>query len=206
MVANHTHGDTVETIANQILGCAPRFTLIGFSLGGYIAFEILRQARARVVRLALIDTGARTDTAQQSARRLQRIEMAQSGRFSESLDLQFPLVVHPKHQRNEELRDAYRAMAMECGPEAFVRHLQADLRRPDSRRVLGEIRCPTTIVVGDSDQLTPPALAEEMASGIDNAELVVIPEAGHLSPLEQPAHVTQALTDLLQIAVVSDKV
>ena len=207
MVANHTHGDTVETIANQILECAPpRFTLIGFSLGGYIAFEILRQARARVVRLALIDTGARADTAQQSARRLQRIEMAQSGRFSESLDLQFPLVVHPRHQRNEELRDAYRTMAMECGPEAFVRHLQADLRRPDSRRVLGEIRCPTTIVVGDSDQLTPPALAEEMARGIDNARLVVVPEAGHLSPLEQPAHVTQALTDLLQIAVVSDKV
>jgi pimeloyl-ACP methyl ester carboxylesterase len=131
--------------------------------------------------------------------------MAQSGRFSESLDLQFPLVVHPKHQRNEELRDAYRTMAMECGPETFVRHLQADIRRPDSRRVFGEIRCPTTIVVGDSDQLTPPALAEEMARGIDNARLVVIPEAGHLSPLEQPAHVTRALTDLLQIPVVSEK-
>jgi pimeloyl-ACP methyl ester carboxylesterase len=83
--------------------------------------------------------------------------------------------------------------------------LQADIRRPDSRRVFGEIRCPTTIVVGDSDQLTPPALAEEMARGIDNARLVVIPEAGHLSPLEQPAHVTRALTDLLQIPVVSQK-
>jgi pimeloyl-ACP methyl ester carboxylesterase len=171
----------------------------------WVAFEILRQARARVVRLALIDTGARADTAQQSARRLSRIEMAQSGRFSESLDLQFPLVVHPEHQRNDELRDAYRTMALECGPEAFVRHLQADIRRPDSRRVLREIRCPTTIVVGDSDQLTPPALAEEIARGLDNARLVVIPEAGHLSPLDQPAHVSQALTDLLQIPVVSEK-
>jgi pimeloyl-ACP methyl ester carboxylesterase len=96
-------------------------------------------------------------------------------------------------------------MAMECGPEAFVRHLQADIKRPDSRQVLGEIHCPTTIVVGDSDQLTPPALAEEMARGIDSAQLVVIPEAGHLSPLEQPAHVAQALTDLLQTPVVSEK-
>src|ERR1700694_822030 len=67
MIANHTCGETVETIAHQILRSAPpRFTLVWFSMGGYIAFEILRQAAGRVVRLALIDTGARADTAQQS--------------------------------------------------------------------------------------------------------------------------------------------
>jgi pimeloyl-ACP methyl ester carboxylesterase len=87
MIANHTCGETVGTIARHILKSAPpQFTLVGFSMGGYIAFEILRQAPERVVRLALIDTGARADTAQQSERRRQRIAMAQSGRFSESLD------------------------------------------------------------------------------------------------------------------------
>src|SRR5580700_9580325 len=103
-IANHICGETVETIADQILKFAPpRFTLVGFSMGGYIAFEILRQAHERVVRLGLIDTGARADTAEQSERRMQRIEMAQSGRFSESLDLQFPLVVHPSRQGDEVL-------------------------------------------------------------------------------------------------------
>lgn len=205
MIANHTRGDTVEAIASHILACAPpRFTLVGFSMGGYIAFEILRRARERVIRLALVDTGARADTAQQAERRLQRIEMARSGRFSESLDLQFPLVVHPNRNGDNELQEIYRRMAMECGAGAFVRHLQADMSRPDSRPVLKDIRCPTTVVVGDSDQLTPPALAEEMASGIDGAQLIVIPEAGHLSPLEQPTGVTKALVDLLQISVASE--
>jgi thioesterase domain-containing protein len=82
-------------------------------MGSYIPFEILRQAGERIARIALIDTGARADTAQQSERRLQRIAMAQSGRFSESLDLQFPLVVHPSRQGDEVLRETYRTMAME---------------------------------------------------------------------------------------------
>jgi pimeloyl-ACP methyl ester carboxylesterase len=201
-VANHTCGDTVQAIAEQVLSRAPpQFTLVGFSMGGYIAFEILRQARQRVVRLALIDTGARPDTTQDKERRLRRIEMAQSGRFSESLDLQFPLLVHPNHREDRDLLAAYRTMAIECGPEAFVRHLQADMSRLDSRPLLAEIRCPATVVVGDADQLTPPALSKEIASGIAACRLVTIPEAGHLSPLEQPTRVTRALADLLQIAV-----
>ena len=207
MIANHTSGETVGTIAHHILKSAPpRFTLVGFSMGGYIAFEILRQARERVVRLALIDTGARADTAQQSERRRQRIAMAQSGRFSESLDLQFPLVVHPRRHSDGILRETYRTMAMECGADAFVRHLKVDMARPDSRADLAGIRCPTTVVVGDSDQLTPAELAAEMASGINGARLVIIPESGHLSPLEQPTDVTQALIDLLRIPVGGDDI
>jgi pimeloyl-ACP methyl ester carboxylesterase len=205
MIANHTSGETVGTIAQHILKSAPpRFTLVGFSMGGYVAFEILRQARERVVRLALIDTGARADTSQQSQGRRQRIAMAQSGRFSESLDLQFPLVVHPRRHSDGILRETYRTMAMECGADAFVRHLRVDMARPDSRPDLAGIRCPTTVVVGDSDQLTPAELAEEMASNINGARLLIIPESGHLSPLEQPTHVTQALIDLLRIPVSGD--
>jgi pimeloyl-ACP methyl ester carboxylesterase len=125
--------------------------------------------------------------------------MAQSGRFSESLDLQFPRIVHPDRRDDETLRGLYRSVALECGAEAFVRHLNLDMCRPDSRADLGSIRCPTTVAVGDSDQLTPPALAEEMASGISGARLLVVPRSGHLSPLEQPEAITQGLVDLLKI-------
>jgi len=202
MIANHTQGESVEIIASQILASAPsRFTLVGFSMGGYIAFEILRQARVRVARLALLDTGARADTLEQVERRRERIAMAQSGRFSESLDLQFRLVVHPSRRNDEALLRRYHTMATECGAEAFVRHLNADMSRPDSRADLASIRCPTTVVVGDNDQLTPPALAEEMASSIKGARLVVVPGSGHLSPLERPEAVTQALIALLRSPV-----
>jgi pimeloyl-ACP methyl ester carboxylesterase len=95
-------------------------------------------------------------------------------------------------------------MAFECGADAFVRHLKVDMSRPDSRADLAGIRCPTTVVVGESDQLTPPALAKEIASGIRGARLLIISQSGHLSPLEQPTAVTQGLIDLLRIRVAAD--
>jgi pimeloyl-ACP methyl ester carboxylesterase len=203
MIANHTRGDTVAAIARQILMSAPpRFTLVGFSMGGYVAFEILREAPERVARLALLDTGARADTPQQVERRRERIAMAQTGRFSESLDAQFPLLVRPNRRDDGALLNQYKTMALECGAEAFVRHLHADMSRPDSRADFANIRCPTIIVVGDMDQLTPPILAEEMANGINGARLVVVPTSGHLSPLEQPESVTKALVSLLETPVI----
>jgi pimeloyl-ACP methyl ester carboxylesterase len=198
-IADHTRGESVETIARQILTSAlSRFALVGFSLGGYIAFEILRQAREHVVRLALLDTGARADSPEQIVRRRERIAMVKAGRFSESLDLQFPIVVHPSARRDEGLRRLYHLMATECGAEALVRHLRASISRPESRPDLAGIRCPTIVVVGDNDQLTPRELAEEIATSITGAQLVVVPGSGHLSPLERPEVVTQALVALLE--------
>ena len=108
-IADHTRGESVGAIASQILASGPsRFALVGFSLGGYIAFEILRQASERVARLALLDTGARCDTPKQLERRRERIALVQAGRFSESLDLQFPNVVHPGRRGDEALRRLYR--------------------------------------------------------------------------------------------------
>ncbi len=127
MIADHTRGESVKTIATQIPTSAPsRFALAGFSLGGYIAFEILRQAGERVARLALIDTGARADTPEQVGRRRERIAMVEAGRFSESLDLQFPIVVHPSRRGDEALRRLYHVMATECG---------AENSRPPSERI-----------------------------------------------------------------------
>jgi pimeloyl-ACP methyl ester carboxylesterase len=193
-IANHTRGDTIETIARSILACAPpRFALVGFSMGGYIAFEIMRQAPDRIVRLALLDTSARPDTLAQSQQRAERIAMARTGHFGESLDLQYPIVVHESRQSDDRLRLQYRTMAEEYGADAFVRHLLASSLRIDSRPYLAAIRCPTLVVVGDSDQLTPPDVAEEMTADIKSARLVTVPYCGHLSPLERPEAVSEAL-------------
>ena len=84
-------------------------------------------------------------------------------------------------------------MADETGPEAFVRQQRVIIGRPDSRPSLAAIRCPTLVLVGEGDELTPPALSQEIAAGIPGARLVVVPDSGHLSTLEQPEQVTEAL-------------
>ena len=193
-VADHTRDDTVAGIAGRILaGAPPRFALAGLSMGGYVAFEILRQAPERVARLALLDTSARPDTPEQTRRRLGQIDLAHRGRFGEIADQQFPLLHHPSRHGDTAARELVRLMADETGPEAFIRQQQAIMGRPDSRPGLAAVGCPTLVLVGDADQLTPPAWSEEMAAGIPGARLVVVAGAGHLSPLDQPERVTEAL-------------
>jgi pimeloyl-ACP methyl ester carboxylesterase len=198
-VAEHTRDDNVQAIARRILTSAPpRFALIGLSMGGYVSLEIMRQAPGRVARLALLDTTARPDTPEQSAGRRELIALARSGRFDEIADRLFPKLVAPRRHDDETLRHSVRVMAREVGPEAFERQQSALIGRPDSRPDLAAIRCPTLVLVGDQDALTPPDRAHEMASAISGSRLVVVPDCGHLSTLERPDAVSQALAGLLQ--------
>lgn len=198
MVADHTRDDSMAAIARRILAAAPpRFALAGLSMGGYIALEIVQQAPERVTRLALLDTNARAETPEQTERRRPLIAMAKDGRFAEVPDLQFAVFVHRNRQGDTALRAVVRAMAEETGPEAFLRQQYAIITRQDARASLAAIACPTLVVVGDGDELTPPALAEEIAAGIRGARLVVIPDCGHLSTLERPQAVNAALVEWL---------
>jgi pimeloyl-ACP methyl ester carboxylesterase len=199
IIADHTRDDSVGGIAKRILAIAPpRFALVGLSMGGYIAFEILRQAPARVAKLALLDTSARPDVPEQTLTRRAQIVLAANGRLDEVVSAAFPNSVHPHHRTDDGLRQVFVDMADEVGPEAFVRQQLANIARPDSRPDLGAIECPTLVLVGDKDQLTPPDRAAEIASGIAAARLVIVPESGHSSTLEQPAFVTQALVEFLR--------
>src|SRR5262245_1271943 len=195
-VADHTRDDSMEAIATRILAAAPpRFALAGLSMGGYIALTMLQQAPERVAKLALLDTSARPETPEQTQRRKPQIALAQAGRFAEVPALQFPVFVHRNRQNDEELRARVRAMAEETGPEAFLRQQRAIMTRADARPLLPTIRCPTLVLVGDGDALTPPALSRELAAGIAGSRLVVVPDCGHLSTMERPAAVTRALAE-----------
>ncbi len=200
VLADHTRGDSVAAIARRVLAAAPsRFALVGLSMGGYIAFEILRASPDRVARLALLDTSARADTAEQSERRRAQMELARSGRFGEVVDQLFPLWVHRTRRTDEGLRRTVQIMAEETGPEGFTRQQTAIMTRPDSRPGLAAIRCPTLVLVGDGDEATPPDRAGEIAGGIEAARLITVPQCGHLSPLERPEHVTRALIEWLAL-------
>jgi pimeloyl-ACP methyl ester carboxylesterase len=193
-VADHTRDDTMAAIARRILAEAPpRFALAGLSMGGYIALEIMRQAANRVTRLALLDTGARDDPPDAQAKRHANIALVEQGRFREIVDVQFPIYVHPDRANDAALKADYLAMCDDVGPQAFVRQQKAIMSRADSRPLLLSIRCPTLVLVGAQDGLTPPALSEEIAAGIQASRLVEIPHCGHLSTMERPDAVTREL-------------
>jgi pimeloyl-ACP methyl ester carboxylesterase len=195
-VADHTRDDSMTAIARRILAAAPsRFALAGLSMGGYIAFEIMRQAPERVAKLALLDTGARAEAPEQTERRKVVIALAKSGRYAEVPEIAFPLYVHRNRHNDTALKQTVRMMAAETGAEAFLRQQQAIIGRPDSRPGLGAIQCSTLVLVGDGDEATPPELAHEIASAIGGSRLVAIADCGHLSTLEQPDQVTAALVD-----------
>ena len=196
--ARHTLDDSMAGIARRILLAAPpRFALAGHSMGGYIAFEMLRQAPQRVAKLALLDTAATPDTPQQTEMRHRLIQLARDGKLSQVQDQLWPLWVHAAFKDDARLRGIARQMAGQVGAEAFVRQQNAIMRRPDSRPGLAAIACPTLVLVGDADQLTPPVRSEEIAAAVPGARLVVLEDCGHMCAMERPDETTAALLDWL---------
>ncbi len=193
-IANHRGGGSISEIASDILSTAPtRFALGGFSMGGYIAFEIMRQASHRVDRLLLLDTSARPDTPEAAENRHRRIALAKNGRFETVVEQSFPMAVHPDNQRRQDVRALHRDMALANGADHYVRQQQAILARPDARPGLALIAVPTLVIVGQGDQITPPAAAEEMHRGIAGSRLAVIEAAGHMAIAENPGPVYAAI-------------
>ena len=195
-VAVVTRGGSVSEMARAVLDSVPsaeRFSLAGLSMGGYVALEVMRVAPGRVARLALLDTSARPDTPEQTRARQVLIRLAQSGRFAEVPRRLLPNIVHPGRLDDEELASAVFGMARAVGPEAFVRQERAIIARPDGRGDLPDIACPTLVLCGREDAVTPPYLHEEMAGLIPNSRLVVVEHCGHLSTLERPDEVNAAM-------------
>ena len=198
MIADHTRDDSMAGIARRILSAAPaRFALVGLSMGGYIAFEILRQAPERIAKVALLDTSARADAPEQTAMRRAQMALAAQGLLAEVVEQQFPRLVHRARRADGALREVFTLMAEEVGAAGFIRQQTAISGRSDSRPTLGSIRCPTLVLVGEGDELTPPERAAEIAAGVPGARLTTVPQCGHMSTLEQPDEVTRALLEWL---------
>ncbi|MCP3463286.1 MULTISPECIES: alpha/beta fold hydrolase [unclassified Bradyrhizobium] len=199
MVANHIRDDSMAAIARGILSQAPpRFALAGHSMGGYVAFEIMRQAPERVAKLALINTQARPDTPEATARRRAHMARAEHGELRAVREEMFPELVHPSRRHDVNLLRLVHAQDEDVGVEGYLRQQTAIIARADSRPTLATIKCPTLVLTGDADNTIPNALSKEMAEGIAGARLVILSECGHLPQPEQPEATAAALSEWLR--------
>lgn len=200
-VADHTSDATMVGIVVRLLASAPaRFALAGLSMGGYIALETIKRAPERVSRLALLDTSARADTPEQSARRRELVAASRvEGGFAQGMVALWPLLVHAARREDEALRATVLAMAQALGPEVLARQEEAIIGRSDSREWLAQIEVPTLVLVGDGDALTPPDLAREISEAVEWSSLTIVPECGHLTTIERPEAVNRALRAWLAI-------
>lgn len=197
-VADTRTGATMTEIAAAILHAAPpRFMLAGISMGGYLSFEIWRQAPERVMGIGFVDTSARPDSPEATDRRRAAMALARDGRFGLVVSNAFGLAVHEAHVEREDLKAIHTRMSLAVGVETYFRQQEAIIARPDSRPTLATIHVPTTVIVGEGDRLTPAELSAEIAAGIPGAEFVEVPGAGHMSTLENPHAVTAALGRLV---------
>jgi pimeloyl-ACP methyl ester carboxylesterase len=151
-----------------------------------------------VTRLALLDTRIAMDTAEERERREALIGLAEGGEFEKVHAALWPRLVHPDRMTDEALEATVRQMAEDTGPAAFVRQQRAVIGRMNYHMTVVGIRCPTLVLVGEQDAITPVDHARAISTLVPGSRLVVVPDCGHLSTLEQPHAVNTALLLWLQ--------
>lgn len=194
VVADLTRSDTMAGLASDALAQAPEgeIALVGHSMGGYVALEILRQAPERITAAALLNTHARPDSPESTENRRRLIALSERD-FDGAIKSLLPKQLTPEHLADSAITATITQMAHAIGREAFVRQQTAIMGRVDSRPHLAKVRCPTLVVAGREDAIMPLEVLEELADGIDSATLTVLEDCGHMAPLEQPEAVTDAL-------------
>jgi len=173
--------------------------LCGLSMGGYVAFAFLRKYPQRVTGLILADTRPGADTAEGRANRENVARVAETQGTGAIANLQLPkLISENTRQQHPEVEARIRQMINAATPQGIAAASRGMAQRADSTDLLAAITCPTLVLVGEQDVLTPPNVAQDYASNIPNAQFVVIPNAGHLSNLEQQEAFLQALSGFLR--------
>jgi len=197
---DHTQRDNLPDMVRDFLAEAPdKFNLAGLSMGGYIAFEVMRQAPERVEKLILLDTNARADRAPQIDMREALIMRAGKEDIRSIAQELTEYLIHPDRLNDADLCERILDMASDVGAEAFQRQQRALIKRPDSRDLLPGIICPVLIICGAQDCLTPPKVHQEMADLIPGAHYHQILHCGHLSTMEQPEEVNALMREFLAI-------
>ncbi|KUJ85284.1 alpha/beta hydrolase [Ruegeria marisrubri] len=194
-----TAHDSVAALAADVLACAPdRFALAGLSMGGIVAMEVLRQAPDRVARLALLDTNPLAERPEVKARRIPQMAAVEQGELRRVMRDEMKPNYLADGPRQGAILDLCMAMAMDLGPDVFLRQSRALMDRPDQTETLRSYAGPSLVLCGRQDALCPVERHELMHGLLPNSTLTVIEGAGHLPTLEQPEETTAALRRWLE--------
>lgn len=195
---------TVDRYADDVIAVLDaagidRATVVGLSMGGYVAFALWRRAPERVRALLLADTRAGADSPETRERRHELIELARTDGIAAVADRQIiGLLGKTTRERRPEIERDVRAIAGGATVEGIVGALEAMLARPDSTPTLATLSVPTLIIVGDEDVLTPPKEARGMHAAIRGSRLEILASAGHLSSIERPAAFNVVVSEFLR--------
>ena len=190
--ADLSRDTSFEAMAQRALERTPQsFIMVGFSMGGYVAREIVRLAPGRVTSLILIATSSRGDTAEQERRKARHATQVAGQAFAGLSRSAIASSLHPDRAGDTAMIERIQAMALRLGSEVFQR--QCMLARHGDRDRLNEISCPTLILAGDQDRLRTLDEAKELQAGIAASELTVIQGTGHMLPIEAPHRVAGAV-------------
>lgn len=200
VVPDLSRDTTIAAAAQRILSEIPaeKFCLCGISMGGYVAFELMRQAPERIEALCLTDTNPFGETEQSSKNRAVMIARAQTDGLESIVESSQFSVLAPENRDKPLIKELLPKMVFETGLHGYVNEQKTIMSRPASRDLLGKIACPTLVAGGELDKLSTPAIMDDMARQIPNAERIVIKNSGHFPPLENPDAMTEVLLRLFR--------
>lgn len=168
----------------------------GFSMGGYVAIEMIAQPQRAITGLVLLDTSPRPESTDGEIVRAKTIAAFERN-FAKVVENMLAFSTHPDHHQDTELFATLRAIMSPVGGETAVRQTRAVAGRADHRASLAALTIPTRVVCGREDKVTPPELSQELADLIPGAQLEWLAQSGHMTPVEQPHEVANAIRSLL---------
>ena len=193
-VTPSSSSNSIENISFEILRYLPtKFVLIGLSMGGILAMEIIRKVPERVMKIVLMDTNYKSETSEIKSRRLPQIQLVNEGLLEDVMCQQIKNNYLRKDKQNQEIFDLCLSMANGLGKEIYINQSKALATRKDYKSTLKNIKVPSLIICGEYDRLCPIKVHMEMESLIENSTLEIIPDAAHLPTLEQPAYLNKIL-------------
>lgn len=183
----------------EAAGVSIPIVLCGLSMGGYVALAFAQRYPHLLRGLILCDSRAACDTPENAAHRLKLAERVLTEGPTVVAEAMLPRLFSPTTvERQPHVVDAMRNVILACSPQGIAHGLRALASRPDATTWLPEIRTSTLLIVGEQDIISPPAEMQGMAAALPHGRCVVIPQAGHMAPLEQPAAVNAALHEFLE--------
>jgi len=176
---------------------ADQLDVFGHSMGGRVALELFRMAPGRVRRLALVSTGMHQVGAKEPASRAALQAIGHEQGFPALVDHWLPPMVAEANRERPEIYEPMRDMCLSKGQAMFDAQIRALLARPEVESLLPQITCPVLVMTGERDGWAPPAQHEAIAARLNDAQLVIVPGAGHMIQLEAPDAVNRAIADWL---------